>query len=220
MLQSKSEFLVVSSHVGELMCIKWALREVHDITAGHKVTLYTYSLSVVNKLLSHSSGQGVRDLRLLRAMSWIFANFPIGVRLFPRHLRGEYNQFPDLLSRAYADAQVNVLETIHEEDMYSRIQEIHREGHWGVEKTIFRLKQRNIAYSRSIVQQVVRKCRTCALFRYKTYLDVLGEPPFGLSPEHTFDLDVVGPLPRARSDLRFFINLVDSCTRFAQANAR
>eukprot|EP00210_Caulerpa_lentillifera_P003409 g3252.t2 len=161
MVQSKTQALRVLSHLGELLSVHWTLSQIQEVTAGQRVILYTDVASVVNRLLITPSNQQPKDLRALRALSWIYVHYPIGIRLFPQYLLGQYNYFADLVSRGVQNVNCWALETIHEandDSMFEEIQKVHQECHWGVAKLIYRLKERDIRYKRTVVQQVVHSC--------------------------------------------------------------
>ena len=89
----------LSSHLGELLAVKWSLQQVKDITAGQKAVLLSDSASVVSRLLREPRSQDAEDVRQARLYAWIWANYPIGTRLEPKHCPGDYNVLADLLSR-------------------------------------------------------------------------------------------------------------------------
>ena len=89
--------LPTSSMLGKLHTVIWALKETTELTKGTKIIVETDLESAKRRLARPPTGEAIKDVRVLRSLAWMVANF--GPRLEIAFLPGEDNQLADLLSR-------------------------------------------------------------------------------------------------------------------------
>jgi len=208
----------LSSYLGELKTIQWALAEIKTISAGTMVNLFTDSQSSSLRLSGTPSAADLTDSRVSRAWAWILENFLLPGRLRISFIPGLNNATADLLSRwSGSESKENHVSELNLEAR--QVRDIHEEGHWGVEGTRFRLEERGIKVPDGVIRAVVRECGVCLRFRPPLTSDPLGEPPYSLLPGEVIFFDVVGPTTAGRGGVRFICNLIDSASRWGQSVA-
>jgi len=185
----------LSSYLGELKTIQWALSEIKTLSAGKKVNLFTDSQSSALRLSGTPSSDDLLDSRVARAWAWILENFLLSGRLRISFIPGLDNATADTLSRWSGPVPMEVGE-VQTRTGEARVREVHEEGHWGVEGTRFRLEERGIEVAHSVVRRVVRECEVCARFRSPIPIDPLGEPPHAVRAGEVLFFDVIGPSVR------------------------
>jgi len=84
-------------------------------------------------------------------------NFLLCGRLKISFIPGLNNSTADALPRwtGLPPEGIKVTQVIAAED---RIKTVHREGHWGIEGTLFRLRERGIKAPEEVIRSVVRRC--------------------------------------------------------------
>jgi len=208
----------LSSYLGELKTIQWALTEIKPISAGNVVRLFTDSQSSSLRLSSTPSADDLMDSRVARAWAWILENFILPGRLEISFIPGMDNSTADILSRWRGRPLVDVA-TTQEQASVAQIRRVHGEGHWGVEGTCFRLEERGLGARRDSVRAVIQSCEVCARFRSLPPRSWLGEPPHSVRPGEVIFFDVIGPVSPGRGGVQFICNLVDSASRISQSVA-
>jgi len=206
----------LSSYLGELKTIQWALSEIKSISAGTTVHLFTDSQSSSLRLSGTPSADDLVDSRVARAWGWILENFILPGRLDISFIPGLNNLVADTLSRWKGSGQDEVFEA-QMLDMADQVKQIHEEGHWGAEGTRFRVEERGWRVPWRLVREVVRNCEVCARFRPPEPSDPLGEPPHSLIPGEVLFFDVVGPVLPGRGGVQYIYNLIDSASRWGQS---
>jgi len=208
----------LSSYLGELKTIQWALLEIKTISAGLTVNLFTDSQSSALRLSGTPSAGDMMDSRVARAWAWILENFILPGRLKISFIPGLDNSTADSLSRWKGSLQANVkiTQVLAGSD---QIRDVHNEGHWGIEGTRFRLEERGMKATEDLVKSVVRSCGVCLRFRSPWSSDPLGEPPHSLQAGEVIFFDVVGPVRPGRRGVRYICNLIDSASRWGQSAA-
>jgi len=208
----------LSSYLGELKTIQWALSEVKAISAGVMVNLFTDSQSSALRLSGTPSAKDLMDSRVARGWAWILDNFLLPGRLRISFIPGLDNTTADSLSRW---AGTGPLETSGAEAWISedRIREIHEEGHWGIAGTKFRMEERGLSAPESKVRSVVQGCLICARFRDLPVGGSLGEPPHSIRQGEVIFFDVIGPVSPGRGGLKYIFNLIDSSSRWSMSRA-
>ncbi len=109
--------------------------------------------------------------------------------------------------------------------IYERISSVHNSdvGHFGVEKTLERLKQQNHKWSRmrKHVKQYIDRCTCCQ--KMSTIRPLIHTQPFTLASYSPFDricVDTIGPLPKdADSDMEHILVIIDAFSRFVKLYA-
>jgi len=208
----------LSSYLGELKTIQWALSEIKTISAGATVRLFTDSQSSSLRLSGTPSADDLMDSRVARAWAWVLENFILPGRLRVSFIPGLDNTTADILSR-WKESRPMEVQAMQVQASERQIQETHGEGHWGVEGTHFRLEERGIWAEREKVRAVVRDCEVCARFRSPRPSGLLGEPPHSVRPGEVIYFDVVGPVRPGRGGVQYICNLVDSASRVGQSVA-
>jgi len=208
----------LSSYLGELKTIQWALSDVKSISAGMTVNLFTDSQSSALRLSGTPSADDLMDSRVARAWAWILENFLLRGRLRISFIPGLDNSTADALSRwsGQKSQEIKVVQVVAGED---QVRTAHGEAHWGVAGTKFRLEERGIRASDETIRSVIRGCEVCSRFRSPQPSDPLGEPPFSLQSGEIIFFDVVGPVVSGRGGVRFVCNLIDSASRYGQSTA-
>ena len=161
----------VSSHLGELLAVKWSLEQVKVLTSGQRVRLLSDSASVVARLLRDSKQEDVVDVRQARLFAWIWANFPLQSRLLVEHRPGSYNEIADALSRWQDSEVVGAIEQAQDEpkipeDAIEIMKAVHEEGHYNAIATFLHLKREGHSWKRmrAMVDEVVRSCEHCQMY--------------------------------------------------------
>jgi len=208
----------LSSYLGELKTIQWALTEIKAISAGSVVRLFTDSQSSSLRLSGTPSPNDLMDSRVARAWAWILENFILPGRLEVSFIPGLDNSTADSLSRWRGKPQLDVSATRVQTPL-AQIRRIHGEGHWGIEGTCFRLEERGLEATRDKVREVVRSCEVCARFRSLPPSSWLGEPPHSVRPGKVVFFDVIGPVRPGRGGVQYICNLIDSASRVSQSVA-
>jgi len=207
----------LSSYLGELKTIRWALSEIKQISAGLTVHLFTDSQSSALRLTGTPSADDLMDSRVARAWAWILENYLLSGRLKISFIPGLTNSTADALSRWTGGPPViKVTQIAAGED---QIKQIHGEGHWGTDGTEFRLRERGLTAPRDRIRRVVQGCEVCARFRSLQPTDPLGEPPHSIRAGEVLFFDVIGPVRPGRGGVRYIFNLIDSATRWSISRA-
>ena len=161
----------VSSHLGELLAVKWSLEQVKGLTSGQRVRLLSDSASVVARLLRDSKQEDVVDVRQARLFAWIWQNFPLHSRLIVEHRPGSYNEIADALSRWQESGMIGAIERAQEEpeipeNAVEIIKAVHDEGHYNAIATFLHLKREGHSWKhmRAMVDEVVRCCEHCQVY--------------------------------------------------------
>jgi len=208
----------LSSYLGELKTIQWALAEVKTISAGNTVHLFTDSQSSSLRLSGTPSTEDLMDSRVARAWAWILENFILPGRLKVSFIPGLSNATADALSRWPGTLRVSE-EVVQVAGGAAWIRAVHEEGHWGIAGTRFRLEERGWRGSDEEIRAEIQDCGICARFRSLQGNDSLGEPPHSVKPGEVVYFDVVGPVRPGRGGVRFICNLIDSASRRGQSSA-
>jgi len=218
---SKSDKTVLSSHLGELAALKWALSQLRSLLSGKPVTLWTDSASVVAVLEREDLEAAAKDVREARIIGWLLANFPVGVRLFVKHVSGDFNVVADRLSRWHVKhgevSQVQPAMQLSDErrDIIGRV---HSDGHYNARTTLLHLRRDGYNWPGIYkhVLSVVRRCLVCQCHGARGYSD-------GLSGHLSTDFnqlvycDFAGPYPMLHStERRSILVLVDSFSRLVR----
>ena len=123
----------VSSMLGELRTLCWALQETMPLSAGRGMIAWTDSESAYMRISNPPSSRAFGDVRVVRLLEWLVSNF--GGRLNVRYLPRSNNDFADTLSRWYDGddgAAVMTVLTGQKNIWFDRA----HQGHWGVDKTL------------------------------------------------------------------------------------
>jgi len=227
-LGSRTNKTVCSSHLGELMALKWALGEIRDLSVGREIVVWTDSASVVALLSQGELEAASDDVREARLIGWILANFPLGSRLCLRHVPGDYNSVADQLSRwsghklsqvpeAQAVAQVTIQ---MDSEMQEIIEKVHADGHYNALTTLDHLIRDGYGWPgmRQHVTSVVRRCHVCQRHGRDAYTDGLAAHR-SLVPNDVVYCDFAGPYClQSGIQRRSILLLVDGFTRLLRAH--
>ena len=100
----------LSSYLGELRTIQWALAQVKTISLGRKIYLYNDSNSCCLRLNGTPKAGDLLDVRVARSWSWILENYILPGRLEIAFLPGLTSEIADLLSRWSTEELVGSVE--------------------------------------------------------------------------------------------------------------
>ena len=89
----------VSSMLGELRGLCWALEQVKATTAGTRLVVWTDSQSAYQCVMGTPRSGSLLDTRISRLLDWLWMNFAIPSRLEVRYLPGASNGVANVLSR-------------------------------------------------------------------------------------------------------------------------
>ena len=209
----KKEARSVSSFLGELMGIKYALNSVRHLLSSAPLSVYCDNNGVVTKL-NHFIDD-FSDIRVSRLVSWLFSNFP-AIHLF--YFPGGLNKIADGLSRLPATSSPmlsNALEICLTSHQLEGIRKAHA-GHFSMKTTYRNLLLDGYRWP-SMWQDTMHFCRNCQ--RCQLFKRIEHTPAWGnLCGAFPFDLvyiDFAGPLKWSDTGKRFFICvLVDSFSKF------
>lgn len=214
-----------SSFLGELDAIVWAVKQTTFITQGQKLIVFTDSQSSWKKLQNSESWIHEDDGRVLRLLGFLLGNFVLGDDLEFRFIPRDENKFADLLSKWPRDQgdvkngtkrrkriQIRALRSISRHTW----QRAHR-GHFGVRKTFENLRLMGFQTTIQEVRKRLQCCRPCQMFRRLAPSDPLGHLPDPSTPGELIGLDFIGPLRRARGNVRYILVIVDHLTRWCEA---
>ena len=169
---------MMSSFLGELSTIKWALFKVRHLTLGVDLVVLCDNMSSVKKLRNFK--EKGEDVRVSRLYAWIKENVP---RVSFEFLAGQNNELADALSRPVFTAMrknnplfsdVQLAEPTREEKLIM-ISEAHR-GHWGVDKTLDHLRLDfggSWCKMKEDVDRFVKSCVECQFFGGRQYRNEL-----------------------------------------------
>ena len=206
----------LSSYLGELRTIQWALAQVKTISLGRKIYLYTDSNSSCLRLKGTPKAGDLLDIRVARSWSWILENYILPGRLEIAFLPGLTNEIADLLSRWSTEELVGSVEIRGE--IQDLILSRHAAwGHFGVAETRRRLLSEGIRCSYKDVRMALLRCASCARFRRRRPPAPLSHLPDPSSAGELISVDVIGPLSGAPRGFRYIITLIDHLTRLGHA---
>ena len=205
----------LSSYLGELRTIVWALCETKSFTARRKLKIFTDSNASVSRLTSTPSSRDLMDSRVARAWAWILENFLLPGRLEIAFLPGMSNETADLLSRwgPKVDDPTMAL-TVNETELSQAdiLEEHARSGHFGAMKTVDLLRRRGLQCSLKEANAAIRRCRPCAQFRLRRAPLPLGAIQTPRVAGEILHVDVVGPLKSVQG-FRYIMTIIDHLTR-------
>lgn len=113
-------------------------------------------------------------------------------------------------------------ELLHEGNAQQKIQEVHREGHLGILKTLDKVSAYYLVRDcREMVTAIVNSCETC---QFRARIKHLRSNPGGLvkTPRHPFftvSVDAVGPLSVTAKGNRYILTGICNLTRYPVAKA-
>lgn len=190
----------MSSFLGELDVITWALSETLVYWRGRPVTVKTDSQSFVKRFRNLHKAEN-EDGRVLRRIDLLLSIPGIEIQFTPR----AYNQIADGLSK------VSLLTVDRHENELSKA----HQGHFGYDRTIKNLELDGASWStmKEDCQTYIQRCAVCQQFgRPKR------SPPWRTAQEDQTNkllfMDIAGPWKWARSsDKIFAIIIIDSFSR-------
>ena len=92
------------------------------------------------------------------------------------------------------------------------------EGHFGVQKTIDKLKQRiHWNHLAKGVDDWCMKCPNCNQHKHTKSNRAPMQPIYMGEPFETVSMDIIGPLPRAERGNRYILTVVDQFTKHVEA---
>lgn len=218
----------VSSFLGEVDAIVWALKESLWLVRGCSVLIRTDSDSGQKRLNDSASWVKEKDGRVLRLLGWLVSNFAIGTQLTFEFIPGKDNVIADQLSRwrhykenaeqedALNDevAEINVQENLTEDHWA-----IGHQGHYGLRKTWQRLLRHGIHVPYQQVVERWRRCLACQAFRRRYPSDPLGHVRNPDRPGELISLDFVGPIKPPSAGSKYILVIIDHLTRWSMAVA-
>lgn len=131
----------MSSYLGELQIVVWALKDVKGRVRGNKICLHTDSNSVFHRLTRTPRKEISDNIRVMRMLSWLWDNFLIPSLLRMEFIPGDLNTIADTFSRWYQRKKEK--ETKNTKEIWDvtsviptqrELKRPHSEGHWGVDK--------------------------------------------------------------------------------------
>eukprot|EP00210_Caulerpa_lentillifera_P007210 g6898.t1 len=209
----------LSSFLGELSTIQYALSKVKHLVMGCPIVCFCDNIGTVKKLQSFlEKGE---DVRVSRLYAWIVENVP---QVEFQYLPGQNNTAADFLSRSVSVAVVMLKENplfsdiqipeLSENEKSSLIAKAHT-GHWGVDKTLAHLRMKMGGYWKNMkadVETFIKKCETCQRFGGRQYRDTLEELETSAVGE-LLHLDFMGPF----KNRRYIIIAMDNFSRAIEA---
>jgi len=191
------------SNVLEIEGLVRALNRLRPFVYGRSISVYTDNAATFS--LANPENQSDFIRRRLDAIQ----GFSPAVKFLP----GKTNVVPDFLSRIpqLMAAQVSGESSIRDLLSYGH------QGHFGVKKTMDRIKAVGGNVSWLEVKNHVRKCEICQKFRRR-----MKRLPFGVLERATdvkqaASVDFIGPLPTSVSGVKYIFTYVDHLSRFAVA---
>ena len=218
----------VSSFLGEVDAIVWALKESLWLVRGCPVTIRTDSDSGQKRLSDSASWVKEKDGRVLRLLGWLVGNFAIGTQLTFEFIPGKDNVIADQLSRwrhfkEVADQDTDsgdAIEEIHvQENLTEALWAMGHKGHYGLRKTWQRLLRHGIHVPYQQVVDQWRRCLACQAFRRRYPSDPLGHVRDPDRPGELISLDFVGPIKPPSAGNKYILMIIDHLTRWSMAVA-
>lgn len=209
----KREALAVSSFLGELMGIRYALNSVRYLLSSAPLHVYCDNQGVVTKL--NGFVDDFSDVRVSRLVSWLFSNFPdIHISYFP----GGLNKIADSLSRLptlpFRPKSMGMIVPLAV-DQLEALRASHA-GHFSAHTTYEHLKADGYFWPQmwEDTLEFCKHCERCQLFssiqRTPEWGDLCGKFPF-----HLVYADFAGPLRWMGKQRSFYICvIVDSFSKF------
>ena len=206
----------ISSFLGELRGIAWALQKVRHIIWTAPVKICCDNAGTVQRLQRMEAMGG--DVRCSRLMVWTMENFP---QAKFEYIPGIRNVLADYLSRKNTKQgkEVRSVGVVQqrptEEEVKRRIESAHR-GHWHAERTWQHLKRDGDTWpgAREEVLDYVRRCPNCQHFRGLEHR----EPWRGIEtsrPNEVVYGDFLGPITLSKGrGKRVLLILVDGFSRY------
>ena len=210
------ERTAVSSFLGELRGIVWALKKTRHIVWTSAIKVCCDNQGTVARL---QKGDVMGDdVRCSRLMGWLWGNFP---QVQFEYVPGAINQVADYLSRRKGQQKegkvvgaVMLQQRPLVDVVRSRLEKAHQ-GHWHAERTWQHLKRDGPVWpgARKEVFQYVEQCPNCQHFRGLEHR----EPWTGMEITHPNDVvfgDFLGPITLSRGrGKRVLLVLVDGFSR-------
>lgn len=219
----------VSSFLGEVDAIVWALKESLWLVRGCTVIVRTDSDSGQKRLNDSASWVKEKDGRILRLLGWLVGNFTVGTQLTFEFIPGKDNVVADHLSRwrhckdvaDHEENQDDAIEEINvrEQTMTEAHWSIGHRGHYGLRKTWQRLIRHGIQVPYHQVVDRWRRCLACQAFRRRYPSDPLGHVRDSDRPGELISLDFVGPIKPTSGGYKYILVLIDHLTRWSMAVA-
>ena len=206
----------VSSMLGELRGLCWALEQVKVMTAGMRIVVWTDSQSAYQCVMGTPRSRSLLDARVSRLLDWLWTNFEIPSRLEVCYLPGASNGVADVLSRW--PSLEKAATTFLTEQQTERLRTAH-DGHWNSRRTWEHLKRDGSIWpsARTDVEEFVRRCEGCQRGARPRLRDEWRgiECPVA---NHMLFLDFLGPikLGRYQKKNKHVLAIVDGLTRFCQ----
>ena len=204
----------VSSYLGELAALCWALKRTSWITRGATIKVFTDSDSALRNLHNIHSGPGETDGRVLRLLGYLSGNYSVGTNLLIEFVQGQTNP-ADVLSRWHEDelrpvrfTQTNEVEL-----------EVWHQGHMGAETMLRWAAAHGRRLDERKVKAYVQNCDVCQRFQRGRFDSELGTFPTSDRVGGLIGMDFIGPLPNDGSGLTHILVIIDHVSRFAVAKA-
>jgi len=201
----------VSSMLGEMRTLCWALKKTLHLTAGHSVVVWTDSEATYYRLTRHRSKTSLKDVRIYRLLSWLLVNFE--GRLQIRYLPSSENVIADSLSR-WEEKSMGIISVLSEQQRIW-LTEAHK-GHWGVDKTWLHLRRdgHHWIHDRRDVEAWVANCPQCQYDQPREFRNPWKGFP-SKSINEVLYLDYLGPISW-HGRRQFVLVIVDGASRLTQ----
>jgi transposase InsO family protein len=225
----------VSSFLGELYALTWALAQVLTTVRGAQLVCYTDSHSALKVLHNPSSWPRFVDGRILRLLGFILGNFTLAGDLHLKFVPGQANQLADWLSRwrwppfASKDLQewrqrmdlgvttprTAVLAFEPHKTVDEVITDAHA-GHFCAETTQWVLQQHGYRIPFHMIKSFVARCKTCQRFRRPYTRNTLGELPIARQVNDQVAIDLLGPLKTSKHSSMYLVTMVDYFSHYGE----
>lgn len=193
------------SNVLEIEGLTRALQRFRPFVYGRAVSVYTDNAAT----FSLKNADNLSDF-IRRRLDAILEFCP-DIKFIP----GKANVVPDFLSRA---SQLAVVGLSGESSTEEWLQFGHR-GHFGVKKTMERIKAAGGSVSWNKVKDHIRRCRPCQRFRLPRKMLPFGVLEDVKDVKQVASIDFIGPLETSTSGVKFIFTYVDHLSRFTVAVA-
>ena len=205
----------VSSFLGELRAIHFALKQTRRYFHGKKISVFCDNKGVVQRLNNFTDD--FTDVRVSRIYGWLMENFQdISFCFYP----GSLNVLADLCSRLKEGGQTEIQEiSVITSSRLTHLYLAH-DGHWNFETTYRHLKMMGHSWPdmKNDCLQFVKQCPSCQrygpLHRTPPWGHLMGVCPFDL-----LFIDFAGPWRWGSNQEIHVAVLIDSFSKFMFARA-
>lgn len=208
----------VSSFLGELSVLVWALKDSLWLHRGHTITIHSDSHSAIQKLNHPHLWPKETDGRILRLLGFILDNYEIQENIKFAFISGCDNKLADMLSRWADNGPSHPIASLPLQPSTDAIISKAHFGHFGLEITMANLQAMGHHIPRAQVSSFIKHCKACQAFHAPRKQPPLGHITDGLHQGELISIDFIGKLKTTSQGHKYIFTIIDNFTRWAEAH--